>query len=145
MGIYIYKYHFCWVLPGYLVVLFENPLPSIDRSIMKGHYLIINFTTFKYFTCFSSFKRILVGGFNPSEKYSSNWIISPNRGENKRYLKPPTRLLDYPPWNDHISPASCHFFSSMVVVLFPVWWEMFHLSLEGNLYIPKYTHCISRR
>jgi len=29
----------------------------------------------------------LVGGFNPSEKYSSNWISSPNRGENKRYLK----------------------------------------------------------
>ena len=33
----------------------------------------------------------LVGGFNPSEKYSSNWIISPNRGENKKYLKPPPR------------------------------------------------------
>ena len=31
----------------------------------------------------------LVGGFNPFEKYSSNWIISPNRGENKKYLKPP--------------------------------------------------------
>ena len=23
------------------------------------------------------------------EKYQSNWIISPNRGENKKYLKPP--------------------------------------------------------
>ena len=31
----------------------------------------------------------LVGGFNSSEKYSSNWIISPNRAENKIYLKPP--------------------------------------------------------
>ena len=31
----------------------------------------------------------LVGGFNPSEKYQSNWIISPSRGENKKYLKPP--------------------------------------------------------
>ena len=29
----------------------------------------------------------LVGGFNPFEK--SNWIISPGRGENKKYLKPP--------------------------------------------------------
>ena len=28
----------------------------------------------------------LVGGFNPSEKYYSNWIISPSRGENKKYL-----------------------------------------------------------
>ena len=27
-------------------------------------------------------------GFNPSEKYS-NWNSSPNRGENKKYLKPP--------------------------------------------------------
>ena len=32
----------------------------------------------------------LVGGFNPSEKYWSNWIISPNRDENKKYLKPPS-------------------------------------------------------
>ena len=31
----------------------------------------------------------LVGGFNPSEKYWSNWIISSSRGENKQYLKPP--------------------------------------------------------
>ncbi len=28
---------------------------------------------------------------HPSEKYSSNWIISPNRAENKKYLKPPPR------------------------------------------------------
>ena len=32
----------------------------------------------------------LVGGFNPSQKYQSVWIISPNRVENKTYLKPPT-------------------------------------------------------
>ena len=31
----------------------------------------------------------LVGGFNPSEKYMSNWKFSPNRGEHKKYLKPP--------------------------------------------------------
>ena len=33
----------------------------------------------------------LVGGFIPFEKDSSNWIISPGRGENKKYLKPPPR------------------------------------------------------
>ena len=33
----------------------------------------------------------LVGGFNPSEKYQSKWESSPNRGENKTYLKPPPR------------------------------------------------------
>ena len=31
----------------------------------------------------------LVGGFNPLEKYLSNWKSSPNRDENKKYLKPP--------------------------------------------------------
>ena len=31
----------------------------------------------------------LVGGFNLFEKYQSNWKSSPNRGENKKYLKPP--------------------------------------------------------
>ena len=30
----------------------------------------------------------LSGGFNPFEKYWSNWIISPGRGENKKYVKP---------------------------------------------------------
>ena len=34
-------------------------------------------------------KHILGGGFNPVEKYLSNWIISPGRSENKKYLKPP--------------------------------------------------------
>lgn len=35
-------------------------------------------------------KKKLVGGFNPLEKiFSSNWIISPNKGENTIYSKPP--------------------------------------------------------
>ena len=32
----------------------------------------------------------LVGGFNPVEKYESNWIIAPGKGENKKHLKPPS-------------------------------------------------------
>ena len=37
----------------------------------------------------------LVGGFFPSHLKicSSNWIISPGRGENKKYLKPPSERL----------------------------------------------------
>ena len=35
---------------------------------------------------------LLVGGFNPFEKYSSKWESSPSMDENKKYLKPPTRL-----------------------------------------------------
>ncbi len=36
--------------------------------------------------------NILVGGFNPFEKYSSNWIISPSRGEHKKCLKSPPSI-----------------------------------------------------
>ena len=39
----------------------------------------------------------LVGGFNPFEKYSSKWIISPGRVENQKYLKPPPRPYPYAP------------------------------------------------
>ena len=38
--------------------------------------------------------QILVGGFNPFEQYSSNWITSPSRGENKKIIvKPPPRII----------------------------------------------------
>ena len=36
-------------------------------------------------------RAYLVGGFNPFKKFLSKWESSPNRGENKRYLKPPPR------------------------------------------------------
>ena len=40
----------------------------------------------------------LGGGWtNPFEKYESNWKSSSNRGENKKYLKPPPRLWLVPP------------------------------------------------
>ncbi len=39
----------------------------------------------------TSTQKELVGGFNPFEKYWSKWESSPNRGENKKYLKPPPR------------------------------------------------------
>ena len=34
---------------------------------------------------------LVVGSFNPFEKYLSNWIISPGRDEHKKCLKPPPR------------------------------------------------------
>ena len=46
---------------------------------------------------------ILVGGFNPSEKYESKWESSPNRSENKKCLKPPASI-PFPPWKI----LSCH-------------------------------------
>ena len=39
------------------------------------------------------YRGVLVGGFSPFEKYESKWESSPNRGENKKYLKPPPRVV----------------------------------------------------
>ena len=45
--------------------------------------------------------EILVGGFNPFEKYQSKWESFPNRDENKKYLKPAPRIrLNYIFWVD---------------------------------------------
>jgi len=45
----------------------------------------------------------VLGGFNPSEKYESNWIISPSRGENRKYFKKKPPSIITPPktngWN----------------------------------------------
>ena len=38
----------------------------------------------------------LVGGFNPSEKYLSKWIISQGRGENKKIFETTTQLFTLP-------------------------------------------------
>jgi hypothetical protein len=37
-------------------------------------------------------KTILVGGFNPSEKYESFGVTIPNIWKNKKCSKPPTRI-----------------------------------------------------
>ena len=42
-------------------------------------------------TRWNAFQRsFLAGGFNPFEKYQSNWIISTGMSKNTRYLKLPT-------------------------------------------------------
>ena len=38
---------------------------------------------------------ILVGGFNPFEKYWSNWITPPGRGENEKSLNPPSSYSSF--------------------------------------------------
>ena len=37
-------------------------------------------------------KVLVVGGFNPPEKYESNWIISPNRDENEKIFETTIQL-----------------------------------------------------
>ena len=53
----------------------------------------------------------LVGGWtNPFEKYLSNWIISPGRGEKKIYLKPPPSYL-FSSWTSFMPPPMDTFHS----------------------------------
>ena len=55
----------------------------IKHSPQKTHNLMIPYRST------NQPNKSSVGGFNPSEKYWSNWIISSGRGEHKKYLKPP--------------------------------------------------------
>ena len=45
-----------------------------------------------YITCDRNMNCVyLLGGFNPSQKYWSKWIISPGSGEDNQKMKPPPR------------------------------------------------------
>ena len=56
---------------------------NIQKYIWNHHHLGVYFR----------FHPFLVGGFNPFQKNLSNWIISPGRGKNKKYSKPPPRCF----------------------------------------------------
>ena len=62
----------------------------------------------------------ITSGFNPSERFSSNWNMSPGRGENKKYLKPPTRFVDgiYQPWTASNSHSESQGITSYLVSRF---------------------------
>jgi len=47
----------------------------------------------KYFNKKSSKHLYVVGGFNPFEKYQSNFIISPHRGKNGKCFKPQPNIF----------------------------------------------------
>ena len=73
--------------------------PLVTHEIAIAHVIPISTSLSLFFTFKENITFIpevlLVGGFNPFEKYQSNWIISPGKVENKKYLKPPnqTRFL----------------------------------------------------
>ena len=59
----------------------QDPTPQKDQPNFAGR---IGNPLYRYA---SSYKNNLVGGFNPSEKYEWNWIISPRIGMKiKKYL-----------------------------------------------------------
>ena len=71
----------------------------LSRFKVQGNFLLLcsstNFVGYSNTPWKSTigWGSILVGGFNPFEKYSSKWEASPNRGENKNYFKPPPRSI----------------------------------------------------
>ena len=81
----------------------QNPWRLQPRAVLWGcpmYHLFVghipwssNFAGSQTTHLFGWVNWILVGGFNPSEKYESNWKSSPNKGENKKYLKPPPGIV----------------------------------------------------
>jgi len=64
---------------------------EIDDNFCEKY--CINLLTQLYtITCAHNYEYILVGGFNPSEKYESVGSINPNIWINKKSSKPPTSL-----------------------------------------------------
>ena len=68
-------------------------IPSDGPPLVSDWIIGILLKAYYDLTKMGSFNPLynLVGGFNPSEKYKWNWIISPSRDENRKYLKPPPR------------------------------------------------------
>ena len=76
--------------PGILLTAI-NPSRSerVDGSLGVDQPRCRMYGIFTYM--YHKFKLNLVGGFNPLEKYSSNWIIPPGRVESQKYLESPPK------------------------------------------------------
>ena len=59
---------------------------SDERHLKGDHLLDMKTSSEKWGIWYSLYIAAVVGGFNPSEKYSSNRKSSLNRGENKKYM-----------------------------------------------------------
>ena len=68
-------------------IIWHQPKQCISKSVKINKHLLL-----------------LVGGFNPSEKYQSNWIISPGSGENKNIRNHQLVLVWFPPYGSHMVP-----------------------------------------
>jgi len=63
---------------------FVRAFSQIKRLMFAGNYDWSRYNILPFLMK----NQFLAGGFNPFEKYQSNWIISRSRGKNKQYLKP---------------------------------------------------------
>jgi hypothetical protein len=68
------------------ILLGVNHDPSGNQTLLAGNSRTTGmFTTRKSLNCWGIL-QLLVGGFNPSEKYESDWIIIPT-GKNKIHVR----------------------------------------------------------
>ena len=81
-------------------------LPFAANHQNSNDCLFVSGSSF-FFSTSALFKTKLVGSFNPSETYKSNWIISPNRDE-------------------HITSLSCH---NLEIYMFRL--KTLHFSVKG--------------
>ena len=78
----------------WVVSLYRSESKSSSHVAFPRSHHPENSSTTSKLSCDSTKEtQKLVGGFNPIEKYWSNWIICPGRGKNKKHLKPPPRKL----------------------------------------------------
>ena len=87
-----------------LVFYYDHDDPEHNNSIgtdkiwKVSSQVLLDWRRFR--SCWRKFIQpplaLLVGGFNQFEKYQANWIHFPkDRGENNKYLKPPSLLFYY--------------------------------------------------
>ena len=70
----------------------DNDLPVLIQYHLEIFHKTVSTTTKRV----RGMKKAFLGaGFNSFERHQSNWIISPSKGENKKYLKHHPGYLDY--------------------------------------------------
>jgi len=80
------------------ILLGVNDDPSGNQTLLAGNSRTTGmFTTGKSLNCWGIL-QLLVGGFNPSEKYESDWIIIPAIGEVIKVMFQTTNQI----YNQHI-------------------------------------------
>ena len=68
---------------------------SYGKRIVIINHIYIYTHTYHAFSHKTWALQLAVSNFKQFEKCSSNWIISPNRGENKKMLEPPPRKVKW--------------------------------------------------
>ena len=75
------------LLSSFSISLYRSAALLISWDVVMGNFMIARDQLISSLLINQAYKLrlvfYLVGGFNPFEKYWSNWIISPGRGENK--------------------------------------------------------------